>query len=61
MHIVCPPCHIARQRVVATGTIFNEQKFIHEAGLVAHVEDVVVDSACRGINRKNMAWDLKEF
>jgi GNAT superfamily N-acetyltransferase len=34
--------------VVGAGTVVIEPKFIHEGGLVGHVEDVVVDSALRG-------------
>lgn len=35
-------------RIVATGTLFVEQKLIHSAGLAGHIEDVVVDSTIRG-------------
>lgn len=35
-------------RVVASGTIVRELKFIHEAGAVAHIEDIVVDAGHRG-------------
>ncbi|XP_049847944.1 glucosamine 6-phosphate N-acetyltransferase-like [Schistocerca gregaria] len=34
-------------RVVATATLVVEKKFIHEAGKVGHIEDVVVDSQYR--------------
>ena len=36
--------YVARieQRVVGTGTLLVEKKFIHRGGLVAHIEDVAV-------------------
>ena len=38
----------ASHRIVATGTLFVERKFIHGCGKVGHIEDVVVDASCRG-------------
>jgi glucosamine-phosphate N-acetyltransferase len=35
-------------KIVASASIFLEQKFIHEGGIVAHLEDVVVDQMYRG-------------
>lgn len=35
-------------RIVSCATLLIEPKFIHNLGYVAHIEDVVVDSACRG-------------
>ena len=34
-------------KVVATGTIYIEYKFIHQVGKVGHIEDMVVDSDYR--------------
>jgi glucosamine-phosphate N-acetyltransferase len=34
-------------KIVAIGTILMEPKLIHNFGLVAHIEDIVVDSSCR--------------
>jgi len=34
--------------ILGTGSIIVEPKFIHEAGLVGHVEDVVVEETMRG-------------
>jgi len=35
-------------KIVASASIFLEQKFIHGGGIVAHLEDVVVDESYRG-------------
>ena len=35
-------------KIIAMGTIIVEQKIIHGFGKVAHIEDIVVDSECRG-------------
>ena len=35
-------------KIVASASILLEQKFIHEGGIVAHLEDVVVDKEYRG-------------
>ncbi|CAL9170793.1 unnamed protein product [Musa hybrid cultivar] len=34
-------------RIVATGSVFIERKFLHGGGKVGHIEDVVVDAAAR--------------
>jgi len=36
------------KKIISCATLFVEPKFIHECGFVGHVEDVVVDKACRG-------------
>ncbi|MCV0391805.1 MAG: GNAT family N-acetyltransferase [Nitrosopumilus sp.] len=35
-------------KIVGTTTLLIEQKFIHEGGLVGHIEDVVVDKNFQG-------------
>lgn len=35
-------------KIVASGTLFIQQKIIHNMGKVAHIEDVVVDVSVRG-------------
>ncbi|XP_074586001.1 putative glucosamine 6-phosphate N-acetyltransferase 2 [Curcuma longa] len=35
-------------RIVATGCVFVERKFLRGAGKVGHIEDVVVDASARG-------------
>ena len=39
---------VGLRRIIACGTLSAEPKFIHEAGIVGHIEDVVVDMALRG-------------
>ncbi len=34
---------------MAAGTVLFERKFIRSCGIVGHIEDVVVDSSCRGM------------
>jgi len=38
---------LGRGRVCAAGTLVVEPKFIHQAGLAGHIEDVVVDTGLR--------------
>ena len=38
----------AANKIVASASIFLEQKFIHGGGIVAHLEDVIVDQSYRG-------------
>ena len=42
--------HVAMdgKKIVGTTTLFIEQKFIHNGGLVGHIEDVVVRKDCEG-------------
>ena len=37
------------RKIVATGSVFIEKKFIRNCGKVGHIEDVVVDSNTRGM------------
>ena len=47
-----PPYFIAviedKGRIIASGTLLIENKFIHGCGCVGHIEDVVVDETMRG-------------
>ncbi|KAB1204496.1 Glucosamine 6-phosphate N-acetyltransferase [Morella rubra] len=36
-------------KIIATGSVFIENKFLRNCGKVAHIEDVVVDSKARGM------------
>jgi len=35
-------------KIISCATLLLEPKFIHKCGFVGHIEDVVVDKACRG-------------
>ena len=39
---------VDQSRIIASGTLFIEPKFIHNCGAVGHIEDVVVDAGYRG-------------
>lgn len=53
---------VALGRIVATGTMVVEPKFIHSIGYVGHLEDLVVDHALRakGLGQR-LVQELKEF
>lgn len=38
------------KKIVSCATLFIEPKFIHDCGFVGHIEDVIIDKACRGQN-----------
>ncbi|KFM14171.1 Acetyltransferase domain containing protein [Marine Group I thaumarchaeote SCGC AAA799-O18] len=40
--------HVAVDEIIGSTTLFIEQKFIHDSGLVGHIEDVVVRKAYEG-------------
>ena len=44
-------------KIVGSATLFIEQKFIHEGGLVGHIEDVVVR---KGFERKRIGQKIIE-
>jgi len=41
---------LEEKKIVATATLFVEEKFVHKNGKVGHIEDVVVDGAYRKHN-----------
>ncbi|KAG2221131.1 hypothetical protein INT45_004440 [Circinella minor] len=41
-------CNEHENRIVAAGTIFVERKFVHNNGLVGHIEDIAVDANQQG-------------
>ncbi|KAK4478739.1 hypothetical protein RD792_014237 [Penstemon davidsonii] len=59
-HIICviQENHSNSGRIVATGSLFIEKKFIRNCGKVGHIEDVVVDSSVRG---KQLGKKIIEF
>lgn len=40
--------HTPSKLIVGAGTVALEQKFIHNCGVVGHIEDIVVDKKARG-------------
>ena len=51
------------KKIIGTTTLFIEQKFIHDGGLVGHIEDVVVkkDYEGQGIGMKNLRLNQKSI
>ncbi|KAL3637528.1 Glucosamine-phosphate N-acetyltransferase-like protein [Castilleja foliolosa] len=47
-HLVCVIEDNNLGKIVGTGIVFIEKKFIRNCGKVGHIEDVVVDSSVRG-------------
>ena len=52
-HVILVLEDIENDKIVSTITYFKEHKFIHNMGIVAHIEDVVVDSSYRGLGIGN--------
>ncbi|KAI9074447.1 hypothetical protein K1719_043566 [Acacia pycnantha] len=57
-HIICVVEDELLGRIIATGSIFIEKKFLRNCGKVGHIEDVVVDSSARG---KQLGKKVIEF
>ena len=48
-HIICVIEDDRSGKIIATGSVFIEKKFIRNCGKAGHIEDVVVDSNARGM------------
>ncbi|XP_019225802.1 PREDICTED: glucosamine 6-phosphate N-acetyltransferase isoform X3 [Nicotiana attenuata] len=48
-HIICVIEDVKSGKIVATGSVFIEKKFVRNCGKAGHIEDVVVDSSTRGM------------
>ena len=48
-HVICVIEDDQLQKIIATGSVFIEKKFLRNCGKVGHIEDVVVDSSARGL------------
>ncbi|KAL3566663.1 hypothetical protein D5086_032078 [Populus alba] len=48
-HLICVIEDDRSGKIIATGSVFIEKKFLRNCGKVGHIEDVVVDSAARGM------------
>lgn len=49
-HVICVIEDGNTGKIVATGSVFIEKKFIRNCGKVGHIEDIVVDASTRGMN-----------
>ncbi|CAN1304727.1 Glucosamine 6-phosphate N-acetyltransferase [Linum perenne] len=49
-HLICVIEDDRIGKIVATGCVFVEKKFLRNCGKVGHIEDVVVDSSARGLH-----------
>lgn len=47
-HVICVIEDEESGRIVGTGSVFIEKKFLRNCGKVGHIEDVVVDKEVRG-------------
>ncbi|KAL4371639.1 hypothetical protein AHAS_Ahas06G0185900 [Arachis hypogaea] len=47
-HVICVIEDHVSKKIIATGSVFIEKKFLRNCGKVGHIEDVVVDSSTRG-------------
>lgn len=57
-HLICVIEDKGSGKIIATGSVFIEKKFIRNCGKVGHIEDVVVDSNVRG---KRLGKRIIEF
>ncbi|KAK4776370.1 hypothetical protein SAY86_005058 [Trapa natans] len=48
-HVICVIEDERSGKIVATGSVFIEKKFLRNCGRVGHIEDVVVDRDARGL------------
>ncbi|WRX23643.1 GNAT domain - like 10 [Theobroma cacao] len=48
-HLVCVIEDDFSGKIIATGSVFIEKKFIRNCGKVGHIEDIVVDGNARGL------------
>lgn len=48
-HVICVIEDTSLGKIIATGSVFIEKKFIRNCGKVGHIEDVVVDRDSRGM------------
>ncbi|GAV74872.1 Acetyltransf_1 domain-containing protein [Cephalotus follicularis] len=48
-HLICVIEDDFLGKIIATGSVFIEKKFLRNCGTVGHIEDVVVDSSARSM------------
>lgn len=49
-HVICVIEDNHSGKIIGTGSVFIEKKFLRNCGKVGHIEDVVVDTNARGMN-----------
>lgn len=49
-HVICVVEDEKPGKIIATGSVFIEKKFVRNCGKVGHIEDVVVDANARGLH-----------
>lgn len=49
-HVICVIEDNHSGKIIGTGSVFIERKFLRNCGKVGHIEDVVVDTNARGMN-----------
>ncbi|KAI9206188.1 acyl-CoA N-acyltransferase [Polychytrium aggregatum] len=53
---------VKKSLIIAAGTVFVERKFVHNTGLVGHIEDIVTLQTYRGLNLgKRIIETLKDI
>ncbi|GLT94701.1 hypothetical protein SLE2022_124300 [Rubroshorea leprosula] len=57
-HLICVIEDDSSGKIVATGSLLIEKKFLRNCGKVGHIEDVVVDGSARG---KQLGKKIIEF
>ncbi|KDP42749.1 hypothetical protein JCGZ_23689 [Jatropha curcas] len=57
-HLICVVEDDHTGKIIATGSVFIEKKFIRNCGKVGHIEDIVVDSNARG---RHLGKKIVEF
>ncbi|KAF8378211.1 hypothetical protein HHK36_029549 [Tetracentron sinense] len=48
-HVIVVIEDVESSKIIASGSVFVEKKFLRNCGKVGHIEDVVVDSSARGM------------
>ncbi|KAE8676497.1 Glucosamine 6-phosphate N-acetyltransferase [Hibiscus syriacus] len=57
-HVICVMEDETSGKIIASGSVFIEKKFIRNCGKVGHIEDVVVDAGARGCDWGRKSWGI---
>ncbi|KAI8923883.1 acyl-CoA N-acyltransferase [Entophlyctis helioformis] len=52
---------VAKARIIGAGTLLVERKFVHNGGLVGHIEDIVTHSDYRGHNLGRLVIETLKY